>query len=153
MGWYMAGPLFTEAERQWNEDLAAHLRANGVHVFLPQEQERRAEGFPSEAALRQAVFRHDVHDGLERCHGVLANLDGPGTDDGTAWEVGWAYARGYSIVGYRTDFRGSGDGFGTNIMLSESCDELIVLPSCLVSRAEMFQRILAAVRRWEARSR
>jgi hypothetical protein len=38
-------------------------------------------------------------------------------------------------------------------MLSESCDELIVLPSHQVSRPEMFERILAALRGREPRRR
>ena len=40
---------------------------------------------------------------------VVALLDGPQVDDGTAWEIGYAYARGKPIVGIRTDFRNAGD--------------------------------------------
>ena len=36
---YFAGPLFTAAERAWNAELAAALRANGHEVLLPQENE------------------------------------------------------------------------------------------------------------------
>jgi nucleoside 2-deoxyribosyltransferase len=36
---------------------------------------------------------------------VLAVLDGPDVDSGTAAEIGWAAARGTPVVGWRSDFR------------------------------------------------
>ena len=36
---------------------------------------------------------------------VLAVLDGPDVDSGTAAEVGWAAASGLPVIGLRTDFR------------------------------------------------
>ena len=43
-------------------------------------------------------------------------------DSGTAWECGYAFAKGKPIVCYRTDFRITGDTEGApyNLMLSES---------------------------------
>jgi hypothetical protein len=38
---YMAGPLFTTAERDFNAALAAQLRAAGHEIWLPQESEQR----------------------------------------------------------------------------------------------------------------
>ena len=38
---YMAGPLFTKGERDFNAQLARELRDRGVEVFLPQEKEER----------------------------------------------------------------------------------------------------------------
>ena len=38
---YLAGPLFSSAEREWNQRLAALLRGFGHEVFLPQEKEPR----------------------------------------------------------------------------------------------------------------
>jgi hypothetical protein len=38
---YLAGPLFTTAEREFNDALAVSLRTAGHEVFLPQEQEQR----------------------------------------------------------------------------------------------------------------
>ena len=37
---YFAGPLFSAAERAWNADLTAALRAAGHEVYLPQDEER-----------------------------------------------------------------------------------------------------------------
>lgn len=123
--WYLAGPLFTAQERAWNEELAKFLRGEGVDVFLPQEGEPRGlEG----TALVYAVFDHDLS-GLEECGGVVANLDGPDADSGTCWEVGWAYARGYPCIGYRTDSRASEGPAPSNLMLAGSCDPLLYLPT------------------------
>lgn len=46
---------------------------------------------------------------IEKSQGVLAVLDGPDVDSGTAAEIGWAAAKGLPIVGWRSDLRRSGD--------------------------------------------
>ena len=33
---YLAGPLFTQAERRWNAELAAALTAKGFQMLVPQ---------------------------------------------------------------------------------------------------------------------
>lgn len=44
-------------------------------------------------------------DALEACYIVVALLDGTRVDDGPAWELGFAYAKGIPVVGIRTDTR------------------------------------------------
>ena len=51
---------------------------------------------------------------------VVAMLDGADSDSGTAFELGYALARGKKIIGVRTDFRQSQDR-GVNLMLSHAC--------------------------------
>lgn len=46
---------------------------------------------------------------------VLAVLDGSDVDSGVASEIGYAYAKGKRIVGYRSDFRLTGDNIGTTV--------------------------------------
>jgi nucleoside 2-deoxyribosyltransferase len=54
---------------------------------------------------------------------VVAIMDGTQVDDGTAWECGYAYAKGKPVIGLRTDFRSCGDGKApVNLMLSESTE-------------------------------
>jgi len=48
-------------------------------------------------------------EGIDSCEIVLACLDGPDVDSGTASEVGYAFGRGKKVIGYRGDFRMSGD--------------------------------------------
>lgn len=45
---------------------------------------------------------------INDCQAVLANMmpfRGPSADVGTAWEMGYAFARGKLVVGYTTDIR------------------------------------------------
>ena len=52
----------------------------------------------------RAIFENDKH-AIDECDVVVANLNGVITDDGTAWELGYAYARGKYIIGLHTDWR------------------------------------------------
>jgi len=103
---YVAGPLFSEAERAWLDDLAARLRAEGHDCFVPHEN------FPQLADVTvDQVFGIDAG-GLRSANALVAWLDGPMIDDGTACEIGMfaelcrsggAQYRG--IVGIATDLR------------------------------------------------
>jgi nucleoside 2-deoxyribosyltransferase len=48
-------------------------------------------------------------DALESCDVVVALLDEAQVDDGTAWEIGCAFARGIPVYGIRTDSRHAGE--------------------------------------------
>lgn len=48
---------------------------------------------------------------------LVANLDGSDVDSGTAAEIGFAFANGKTIIGYRGDFRNSGDNLGSKVNL------------------------------------
>ena len=111
---YLAGPLFTLAERGFNVELARFLESEGFEVWLPQEHEPRSK-------TAKSIFDMDVA-ALDWADMVVACMDGPDPDSGTAWECGYAYAKGKPIVCFRTDFRVSGDTKGApyNLMLTES---------------------------------
>ena len=96
---YFAGPLFSAAERDWNAALVERLRAAGHEVFLPQEKE----------AGRDAAwnFAADIS-GIDWSDALVAIMDGPDPDSGTAWECGYVYGK-KPVVLVRTDFRASGD--------------------------------------------
>lgn len=94
---YLAGPLFTAAERAFNVALGAALQIAGHPTWIPQENEPR-EKTPAN------IFAADM-DGLRWCNVVVACMDGPDPDSGTAWECGWAYATGKPVILFRTDFR------------------------------------------------
>jgi hypothetical protein len=79
---YVAGPLFSEAERSWLDALAARLRTEGFDCFVPHEQ------FPELADVTvEAVYRIDS-EGLRSANALVASLDGAMVDDGTACEIG-----------------------------------------------------------------
>lgn len=54
---------------------------------------------------------------IDECDAVLAVLDGTDVDSGTAAEIGYAFARGKRIVGYRGDFRRTGENEGVTVNL------------------------------------
>jgi nucleoside 2-deoxyribosyltransferase len=118
---YLAGPLFTAAERSFNRRLRDLLQAQGHQVWLPQEHEPREK-------VAKRIFLTDVG-GLDSCDAVVANMDGPDPDSGTCWECGYAYGKKPIIV-FRTDFRACGDTETTayNLMLTESADIRLDLP-------------------------
>src|SRR3990167_1245277 len=106
---YLAGPLFSTSELQWNAILAQFLRRRGNDVYLPQE----SEGI---FMTNAEIFKLDVV-GIDQSNVVVANLDGSDPDSGTCWELGYAYAKGKPTYWYRTDWRGDGK---VNLMMSES---------------------------------
>jgi len=138
---YVAAPLFSSAERDWNATLAAALRGAGHEVFLPQEQE------PGKDA--PGIFAADVG-GIDWADGLVAIMDGADPDSGTCWEVGYAY-RKKPIVIVRTDMRRTGsDGSAYNPMLAESATirvDAVAAPIDLVARD-----VLDALARLEAAS-
>ena len=42
-------------------------------------------------------------EGVDASDLVVAVLDGVDVDSGTAWEIGYAYAKGKPVIGLRTD--------------------------------------------------
>jgi Nucleoside 2-deoxyribosyltransferase len=121
---YLAGPLFTPYERDFLSACAARLRAEGFDVFVPHEEALALDNTPADV-----IFAKD-YAGLHAADAVLAVLDGPQTDDGTACEIGIFYALMQAeparkgIVGLVTDLRGarSGEGHGLNLFV-EGCIE------------------------------
>lgn len=125
---YFAGPLFTQAEREWNERLANALAAAGHNVFLPQKEIQALEHLDA-----NTIFHVDV-DGVRSADALVAILDGADADSGTCFECGIAYALGIPIVAVRTDFRGGGDALPgqalatINLMLSQAAAAVVWQP-------------------------
>ncbi|MFW5699221.1 MAG: nucleoside 2-deoxyribosyltransferase [Planctomycetota bacterium] len=119
---YYAGPLFTDAERVWNEANAERLRAAlpQTELLVPQEFCAVHDATEPGGAVDRAAIFASCRDHLMSADAVLAVLDGADSDSGTAWEMGFAHARGTPIVGLRTDWRPAEDVVA-NAMLSRSC--------------------------------
>lgn len=101
---YLAGPMFTPAERTYLDGLADRLEEEGHDCFVPHRQVIE----PFHAAT---VFAADSA-GLHAAEAVVAWLDGPMIDDGTACEIGifselvrTSPERHRGIVGLATDWR------------------------------------------------
>src|SRR5438876_790242 len=101
---YLAAPLFAIHERRLNRELAAaiELLAPEFLVQLPQDF-KYDDRFNDQKAFG-LIFKGCIA-GVESSRCVLAWLDGPDSDSGTCFEVGYAYAKGIPVIGIRTDFR------------------------------------------------
>jgi nucleoside 2-deoxyribosyltransferase len=140
---YFAGPLFSTAERVWNAEVAAALRAAGHEVFLPQEKEPGMDG--------PGIFATDVG-GIDWADGLVAIMEGPDPDSGTAWEVGYAFGTKKPVVLVRTDIRaGAGSVGDYNPMLTQAATARIDLPAA--STAEVIAAILDALARIDSEGR
>jgi nucleoside 2-deoxyribosyltransferase len=126
---YLAGPLFTHAELEYNCKLKDMLLKLGFSVFLPQEDAEDAE-IEREKQNQEYIFKKCVR-GVDSSDIIVAVLDGIDVDSGTAWEIGYAYAKEKPVIGLRTDFRMLSEGI-VNLMvemsivaLARSEDELL----------------------------
>lgn len=142
---YLAGPLFTAAEWDFNTRLAHGLRDKGHEVWLPQEHEQHEK-------TAKEIFDEDVK-GIDWAEVLVANMDGADPDSGTCWECGYAYHQRKPTILFRTDFRVADESFKApyNLMLTESATFRIDLPladmETLTERIDRALRELAPSRR------
>jgi nucleoside 2-deoxyribosyltransferase len=120
---YLAGPLFSKAERDFNIYLKDRLVEMGFKVFLPQVDGE--DNLSSRMHEKQmCIFENDIM-GIDESDIILAVLDGGSdVDSGTAWEMGYAYARGKKVLGLKTDFRTFGEEGIVNLMMEMSVEVL-----------------------------
>ncbi len=132
---YVAGPLFDEGERYWIETVDRVVAEAGFITFLPHRDNPPKDQFN----VRQ-IFENDKR-GIDTCDVVVANLNGIITDDGTAWELGYAYATGKYLIGMHTDWRKRFDHEVVNLMLECSLHRMVhSLDELKVALAEFRQR-------------
>jgi nucleoside 2-deoxyribosyltransferase len=119
---YFAAPLFTQAERRWNRELARQIESElGCTVVLPQDI---CVGGKKNAPRHFAQIHHTCIEGVKSCDAMVAILDGADADSGTAFEVGYAYALGKPVIAVRTDYRKQQER-GTNLMLARGCQAYV----------------------------
>jgi nucleoside 2-deoxyribosyltransferase len=120
---YFAAPLFTQAERIWNQALVNTIVEQDpkIEIFLPQTESGKAyiNGRLDFAKVQQICLN-----GIDACDVLVAILDGPDSDSGTCFECGYAFSKGKKLIGIRTDLR-AGEDQGLNAMLNQSCTEVI----------------------------
>jgi len=127
---YIASPFgFSEAGRDFYQgQLLPELSRLEVDILDPWTltDPRRIEavsqmlyGEAKRAAWRK--LNTDIaqanQEAIDRAEAMLACLDGTDVDSGTAAEIGYGYAKGKVIVGYRGDFRLAADNEGSIVNL------------------------------------
>lgn len=147
-GMYLAGPLFSEAERTFNHNLK-RLLTPYFDVYLPQEDgglmvDMIREGMNPKLAA-QKVFDGDIK-AMEECDIFLMILDGRAVDEGASFELGFSYAHDKPCYGLKTDPRQLLTT-GNNPMIDcplehifQSVDELIDWARSLVEQKERLER-------------
>ncbi|HOX35141.1 MAG TPA: nucleoside 2-deoxyribosyltransferase [Methanoregulaceae archaeon] len=114
---YLAAPLFSEAERAYNAALARLLEENLFDVYVPQDAGDDSSGRDLTEHSRMFSAHREA---LDTADAVVAIIDGADADSGTAWEMGYASARGTPVFALRTDFRKVGVHEHVNLMLEQS---------------------------------
>jgi len=104
---YLAAPLFSEAERTFNEQLKKKLSVD-FDVYLPQEDgmlivDLVKKGIPFSLASKK-IFNTDLN-AIKKSDILLIVLDGRAVDEGAAVELGFAFREGKRCIGYSTDPR------------------------------------------------
>lgn len=105
---YIAGPLFSESEMEFNRRMNEFLKNLGFNTFLPQEDghllsELMEKGFKKDDAI-QMIFRKDIEK-IKDCDIIVFVMDGRVPDEGACVEIGLAYAYDKECFGFKTDSR------------------------------------------------
>jgi nucleoside 2-deoxyribosyltransferase len=106
---YIAGKIWEKSEIEQLEKVDKLCRDLGFDTFLP----HRDVGFAKGIEDVNKIFKGDIKDGFKDIKLVVALLDGLYVGAGTAWELGYAYAKGIPSIGLKTD-----------ASINESLDEL-----------------------------
>jgi len=124
MNIYIAGSLFSLAEKCFNKSIANEIRKAILDctVLLPQEFSKEINEATKEAQVVE-IFNLCIQN-IDKSDVVLAILDGSDVDSGTCVELGYAYSKKKHIIGIRTDYRSLEDKV-VNLMVSNVCNELI----------------------------
>jgi nucleoside 2-deoxyribosyltransferase len=125
---YTAGPLgFSEAGRIVHERIVKTLQDQGFTILDPwtynPNEIRQVLDMPYGSQRKAAWERLNPLIGkanqslIDESDLIFAVLDGVDVDSGTAAEIGYGFAKGKKIVGYRGDLRLSSDNEGAIVNL------------------------------------
>lgn len=95
---YIAGPFFTDEERIFLKIVIESVKETfpNEKLFIPMEHFIPNGENLSNNEWAEAVFKMDV-EALNKCDRVVAAYLGLRSDTGTAWEIGYAYAKGIPV--------------------------------------------------------
>ena len=136
---YIAGPLFSDSERMFNEMLNDALISNNYSTFLPQKDGLELDrlismGLGKEEAEKK-IFELDIQE-INRSDFVVFVMDGRVPDEGACVEIGYAFGLGKECIGLKTDVRsfihGQDNPMITGVLKNrvvDNIDDLILLLS------------------------
>ncbi len=108
---YFAGPnVFHPHAKEMEHEIASYCESKGIIALIPGDSGIDWTN-PDKRAIAQQIFAiNKMH--LDQCDGVIANVTpfrGACVDDGTAWEIGYAFALGKPVVSYGSGFLTTGE--------------------------------------------
>jgi nucleoside 2-deoxyribosyltransferase len=120
---YLASPFFNEAEIEVYRRAITLLRAEGYQVYVPQEHTIENAWSLSNEDWAQQVFIEDLY-ALDGCDVVMVLNFGMYSDSGTAWEAGYAFAKGKTVVQVLC----GGENATYSLMMINGCHNVVELP-------------------------
>jgi len=96
---YIAGKLCTKEELKFLEKITKLVEDLGFETFLPHRDVGLAKGIEDV----EKIFKGDIDEGFKDIDLIIGVLDGLHVGAGTAWELGYAYAKGIPCIGIKTD--------------------------------------------------
>ncbi len=149
---YLAGPLFSEAERFFNDRLTQRLEKRGFRVFLPQrdgvERDKPPYAAMSPEERRRAMFELDKAKIME-ANVFFFVLDGRVPDEGACVELGIAHTQrrlgnvGKLLVGLHTDTRAAFTSSKLNPMVRVPLDRIAEDEGSLMGVLEGYRTLRA----------
>lgn len=121
---YLASPFFNEAELVVYRKAISLLRNAGYQVYVPQEHTVENAWELSNEEWANQVFIEDCY-ALDGCDYVMVLNFGMYSDSGTAWEAGYAFAKGKKVVQVLC----GGDNATYSLMMMGGCDWVVDLPN------------------------
>ncbi len=110
---YLAGPFFNETEVKNIERAEQILEARGFELFSPMRHEVRTD--PGSVQWARDIFEMDRSE-IDKADVVVMLYYGVYSDSGTAWECGYAYAKGVPVVVVHVD-----ETADSNLMVHMGC--------------------------------
>lgn len=94
---YLASPFFNKRERSAVTLIADFLRNKNIDVYVPMEHEVSNAWELSNEVWAKKVFDEDIK-AIDECDTIIVLNWGMYSDSGTAWECGYAYAKGKKVI-------------------------------------------------------
>ena len=132
---YLASPWFKDNERVMYHQIINKMRSQGLEVYAPVEHEiENAWDLPN-AVWGRKVFQADL-EAIDKADEVWVLNFGMYSDSGTAWECGYAYAKGKTFRQLVYDF---GECKDYSLMMLNGCDEFDFMGNYLYDRNDEFE--------------
>lgn len=132
---YLASPFFNEAEIEVYRRVITALRAEGYQVYVPQEHTIENAWSLSNEDWAQQVFVEDLY-ALDGCDIVMVLNFGMYSDSGTAWEAGYAFAKGKTVIQVLC----GGENATYSLMMMNGCHNIVEL-----SQVAHFRKVSANI--------